>query len=505
MEIIVDKDTFRVGEKAPVMLVVPTNDRYVLFTTEGEDLYSYKLVHMQGTVKLIELDIEEKHVPNIFLGAAFVSDRQMFVDSKQVIVPPTKNFISVDVKPDRPEYQPRDEGTFTITTLDHNKKPISAEVALSVVDESLFYIQQDYAGDPRQFYFGNKRPQYVQTQSTMNQKAYARLVRGPQDQVIDERDLARTDRGNRSENELYSYFSKDGDFEFRDGKKIEQLADRSEVGGFGGATRNRMQARGLAVNAPAPSLLAAASESKAKSGAFDALGAEPIEAAVQVRSDFRSTVLWQPTLTTDKVGKVVVKLKYPDSLTGWKATARVVSEGNQFGISDATTRTRQPLIVRLQAPRFFVVGDTLTISAVANNNTDKARDVKLDLEIAGGVEVSGRKTATVKVGGNLEGRADWVVHVTKPGEVKLKVTGRADALTDSMEKAYTAYEHGIEKFISRSGKMRHNEFTTSLVLPAERKPNSTSFSVQITPSLAVTMLDALPYLIDYPMDAPSRR
>ncbi len=45
------------------MLSVPTSDRYVLFTVEGEDLYSYQLVHVTGTVKLIELPIEEKHVP----------------------------------------------------------------------------------------------------------------------------------------------------------------------------------------------------------------------------------------------------------------------------------------------------------------------------------------------------------------------------------------------------------------------------------------------------------
>ena len=65
-----------------------------------------------GTVKLIELPIEEKHVPNIFLNAALVSDRQIFTDTKQVIVPPTKNFLTVDVKPDRAQYQPREEGTF---------------------------------------------------------------------------------------------------------------------------------------------------------------------------------------------------------------------------------------------------------------------------------------------------------------------------------------------------------------------------------------------------------
>ena len=64
-------------------------------------------------------------------------------------------------------------------------------------------------------------------------------------------------------------------------------------------------------------------------------------------------------------------MKYPDSLTDWKATARAVTEGNQFGIADTNTQTKQPLIVRLEAPRFFVVGDTVTISAVVNNNTDE--------------------------------------------------------------------------------------------------------------------------------------
>ena len=50
VEIIADKDTFRVGNEAPMVIVVPTSDRYVLFTVEGEDLYHYRLVHLEGTV-----------------------------------------------------------------------------------------------------------------------------------------------------------------------------------------------------------------------------------------------------------------------------------------------------------------------------------------------------------------------------------------------------------------------------------------------------------------------
>src|SRR5262249_40927264 len=132
-----------------------------------------------------------KHVPNIFLDATLVDDRQIFNDTKQIVVPPTKNFLTVDVKPDRLQYQPRDEGSFIVTTKNDQGKPVSAEVALGLVDESGFYIQSDYAGDPRQFYFGTKRQHPIQTQSTMNQKSYSKLVPGDNDQLIDDRELER--------------------------------------------------------------------------------------------------------------------------------------------------------------------------------------------------------------------------------------------------------------------------------------------------------------------------
>ncbi len=116
------------------MLVSRAADRFVLFTVEGEGLYNYQLVHLEGTVKLVNLPVEEKHVPNIFLDATLVDDRQIFTDNKQIVVPPTKNFLTVDVKPDKLQYQPRDEGTFVVTTKNDEGKPVSAEVAFGLVD-----------------------------------------------------------------------------------------------------------------------------------------------------------------------------------------------------------------------------------------------------------------------------------------------------------------------------------------------------------------------------------
>ena len=44
-----DKDTFRVGQTAPVMLTTPASNRYVLLTVEAKDLSSYQLIHVTGT------------------------------------------------------------------------------------------------------------------------------------------------------------------------------------------------------------------------------------------------------------------------------------------------------------------------------------------------------------------------------------------------------------------------------------------------------------------------
>lgn len=481
IEIIVDKDTFRVGQKAPVMLVVPTNDRYVLFSVEGEDLYSFQLVHLTGTVKLIEVPIEEKHVPNIFLSAAMVSDHQLFRDTEPVVVPPVQHFLNVEVQPDREQYQPQEEGTLTITTRDQEGHPVAAEVALALVDESVYYIQQDYAGDPRPFYYGTKRSQLIQTQSTFQQRSYVKWVEGPEAQLIEERA--------RDEEAKEEAVRSDEAFRGKDREMRRSLEKVVEADALAGARPELV----------APERLAKSEIALAPQAAPPAPSAAPIqEPTVQVRTDFRATVLWQPEVITDPKGQAVVKVKYPDSLTGWKATARVATEGNQFGIATASTRTRQPLIVRLQAPRFFVVGDKVTISAVIHNNTPEAMTVTPVLEAEGVVVQKENPPIPPTIEAHSEARVDWVVSVQQPGQAKLKVTARGDQYADAMEKSYQVYEHGIEKFISKSGKVRGDDLTVKLDIPKERKPESTTLVVQVTPSLAGALLDALPYLIDYP-------
>ena len=492
VEIVVDKDTFRAGQTAPVMISVPANDRYVLFSVEAEDLYSYQLLHVTGTAKLIEVPIREQHVPNIFLNAAMVSDQQMFVDQKQVIVPPVQQFLSVDVKADREQYQPQEEGTLSITAKDAEGKPVAAEIALGMFDESVKYIQSDYAGDPRQFYYGTKRSQGVQTQSTFNQKSYTTLVQNKNGELVNRNEIAR---------------------EEDDERKDVDGAPAGRYGAGGGGNREvlrgqkgELAADAISEGAKTTNASVIARVLNAKVSEVPPPASTPQEPAVQVRSDFRSTILWLPDVKTDASGAATVKVKYPDSLTTWQATARVATTTNQFGLGNASTRTKQPLIVRLEAPRFFVVGDQVTVSGVINNNTDQPMRVAPKLDAQGltvtGVVVEGKQVtgdpAPVDVQANSETRVDWLVNVTHASEAKLKVEARGEKYADAMEKSFTIYEHGIEKFVSRSGKMRGVSVDIKLDLPKERRAGATNLTVQVAPSMATTMLDALPYLIDYP-------
>jgi hypothetical protein len=73
-----------------------------------------------------------------------------------------------------------------------------------------------------------------------------------------------------------------------------------------------------------------------------------------------------------------------------------------------------------------------------------------------------------------EARVDWLVAVTTAGEAKLKVEARAVKFADAMERTFTVYEHGIEKFVSRSGKMRGDSVvsnSTFLKLVALKRPS----------------------------------
>jgi tetratricopeptide (TPR) repeat protein len=156
--IVLDKRAYEEGETVRALLVADMPDTTVLFTQEaGNEILKRQLVRIEGKSAVVEIPVEHKHVPNFVLAAAVAKNYEVYQAQAEVFVPPTKQLINVSVTGDKSEYKPGETGTFNVKATDWKGNPVRSEISLALTDASLFYIQKDYAPDIRLFYYGQRR------------------------------------------------------------------------------------------------------------------------------------------------------------------------------------------------------------------------------------------------------------------------------------------------------------------------------------------------------------
>ncbi|MCM8813549.1 MAG: MG2 domain-containing protein [Candidatus Omnitrophica bacterium] len=461
LELIVDQDTWQAGTTAPVLVVTPYPAQAVLVSFAADELLDYQLVRLEETSGMLEIDVPAAYAPNVFLEAAAVRGGELFSAQQEIIVPPRERFLNLQIQSEKPEYLPGEQGRFSVTVTDDDGEPVAAELSLAVCDDAVHAIQQSYAQDIRQFFYGQKRRNAVALASSFSVRNFQRPA-SSMNRFGDEK----IGRGEEHR------FKKDAGLNLREQKSLSVVQESAVA------------------DCTEPAAAFKPSES-------DAAG------NVRVRHDFRATALWVPEFHTDAQGQAFAELIFPDSLTRWQAAVTAVSRDSRVGAAGTACRTKQPLIVQLQAPRFFVCGDETVVCAVIYNNTESELKVTAALRADGlnvvtaGAEKTAREQVT-SVPAQSQKRVDWPVRAAHPGTATIRVSARATAYADAMEKSMAVYAHGIEQVFARSGKISGGEARVNFRLPRERVMAAPGIELAVTPSVAVTMLDALPYLIDYP-------
>ncbi len=195
----------------------------------------------------------------------------------------------------------------------------------------------------------------------------------------------------------------------------------------------------------------------------------------------------------------------PESLTGWKVRVWGMGHGTRVGEGTSEVVTAKDLMVRLQAPRFFVEKDEVVLSANVHNYLDSEKLVQVVLEMDGGTlaPMNDDLTQSIKVSAGGEKRIDWRVRVTGEGEATVRMKALTDEESDAVEMSFPCFVHGMLKTDSFSGVVRaakNNTDSQSITIrvPEERRPDQTRLEVRYSPTLAGAMVDALPYLVEYP-------
>ena len=191
----------------------------------------------------------------------------------------------------------------------------------------------------------------------------------------------------------------------------------------------------------------------------------------------------------------------PENLTTWKVRVWGMGHGTRVGEGQTDVVTRKNVIVRLEGPRFFVEKDEVVLSGIVHNYLKTAKRMTAALELDGDcLTALGDSTRQVEVPSGGEVRVDWRVKVVREGQAVVRMKALSDEESDAVEQRFPVYVHGMLKTESYSGSLRPDDTVgkISLHVPDQRRVEQSRLEVRYSPTLAGAMVNALPYLVDYP-------
>jgi len=503
IELVTDKKEYSAGDKVKLMINTNRADAAVLlFIRPSEGVYlAPKVIRLKGKSQVEEIEITKKDMPNFFIEAVTVANARVYQDTREVIVPPEDRVLNVAVSADSKEYKPGQKAKFTVSLTEKNGEPFTGSVVLSLYDKAVEYISGgSNVGDIRKTFWQWRRHHYARQESSLDRVA---------------------SHISKSHEIMMGYLGVFGAQATEFGEADGQMAAE----GFSGGNKAlRQESKGGLRGAIAPSTPAAtgAPMGLAKAAAADRAGGEmsrdkaemdrkdgggggmPPTAEPMLRSNFADTAAWFPNLVTVKDGKATVEVTMPENLTTWRAKAWAMGNGTRVGQGETDVITTKNLIVRLQAPRFFVQKDEVVLSANVHNYLKTSKEVRVILELDGDTLVpmdrSALEPTVVRIDPKGEKRIDWRVRAVKEGLAVVRMKALTDEESDATQMSFPVYVHGMLKTEPFSGFIAREATQASLTLsvPKERRIADSRLEIRYSPSVSLAMVDALPYLADYP-------
>ncbi len=448
LQISADKSRYQPGETAQ-LLIRTSVDGTALLTFERGKTRRAQVVQLTAPTTVVPVTIQDDDAPNVHVAVNVyrpieadqrydwqsAPEANLLVARTNLSVSADQRRLAVTVTPDQSVYGIRDEATFTIQVTGADGLPAQAELSFALVDEAIFALSEELVADPFEAFYA-ERPDIVRTYDSL--------------------------------------------------RPVRWLG-----GGMGGG------------------------------GGGDLLG--------NPRVNFPDTAYWNPAIVTDAGGRATVKVRLPDSLTRWRAVVRAVTadEFPRVGQAVAAITTTQPIVIRPALPRQLVQGDQVLLSAIVHNNTDVPREARVWIEMSGleigtrintentdqsaftpalrraqrgaSVRVNPRPeiTQTVVISPNGSVVVGWPVSAMALGTVTVTLSVESADAADAVRLSMPVVPLAVPDVQAAMGEVTsHTE--ESIDLPPGTIREASSLAIDLSPSIAASVLDGLAYLTGYP-------
>jgi uncharacterized protein YfaS (alpha-2-macroglobulin family) len=218
----------------------------------------------------------------------------------------------------------------------------------------------------------------------------------------------------------------------------------------------------------------------------------------RLREYFPETLVWQPSLETDKQGRVQLKFKLADSITTWKMSVIGSTEDGQIGTVEKEIKAFQPFFVEHDPPRILTEGDEISLPVVVRNYLDHSQAVNLAIKPEGWFALLGPATKSLNVaaGDATRGTFDFRASASaKDG--KQRITATAADANDAIEKPVTVHPDGEEKSVTASDVISDSGVLT-LDIPQTAVPNSARAELKIYPNLMAHVAESVEAIMERP-------
>lgn len=512
LELTPDKQQYAPGETVRLQIAADyAGARVALFVRPAQNGYELpQWITLDGKSSVIEIPITEADQPNFFVEAVTVYGGKYHQQVRQIVVPPAERVLNVEVALDKEEYLPGEECVVDVKVTDPAGKPVVGSCVIAAYDRSLEALAADVLPpDIREFFWKWQRHHQPQHSTNLD-------TRHIPIQVDDQPQLQPLGIfGSTLADDLDAI--EGGDDAYANTTVLDSVG---MMGGMMGGSMGGGMGRGMGgmMGHAAPMSMArgemhamsddlaggAMMEKSAAAAPAEAGGGANAAQVVPVRKDFADSALWLAKLTTDASGSAKTTFKMPENLTSWQLRTWSVSSRTRVGSDTTSAVTRKPLLLRLQTPRFLVERDEVVISANVHNDLAGKRRVKVALEIDGETQLDlldpADREQTVDIDSHQQARVDWRCRAIAEGTVTVRAIAATDDASDAMQLEMPIVVHGILKMESLAGTVRSGQAssTATLNIPEARRVEQSRLVVRLSPSLAAAMIDALPYLAEYP-------
>ena len=218
----------------------------------------------------------------------------------------------------------------------------------------------------------------------------------------------------------------------------------------------------------------------------------------RLREYFPETLLWQPSVETDKQGRAQLNFKLADNITTWKLAVIGSTEDGRIGSTETEIKAFQPFFVEHEPPRVLTQGDEISLPVVVRNYLERQQKVDLEIKPENWFTLLGpaRKQTSIPAGDAKRETFDFRA-TASIADGKQRVTASGSDANDAIEKPITVHPDGQES-ITTAGDILGSSATLDLNLPDTIIPKSNRAELKIYPNLMSHVVESVEAIMERP-------